>query len=839
MPSEGASSQDQPRFTAAFQPGARQQWTSWPPSAPAHVPLRTNLPTPITSFIGRASELAEVQQCLAAARLVCLVGAGGVGKTRLALRLAEQGVDSYPDGVLLAELAPLADAALVPQVVARAVGVREQAGEPITQTLKQALRFRRMLLLLDNCEHLAQACAELAEDLLGACPDLRILVTSREPLGTSGEVAWRVPSLSVPDSHRAPTAEQVLAHAATQLFVERATAARPEFQMTSQNAPAIIELCRRLDGIPLALELAATRVRLLSVEQIVARLDDRFRLLAGTLRTAPPRQRTLRATLDWSFALLEDSERQLFNRLSVFAGGWTLDAAEAICAGDRIDSGDVLDLLGRLVDQSLVVADHGGDRVRYRLLETVRQYAAEKLADIAESASIGRRHRDWFLAQAESSQLELFDPRHVAWLADELDNLRAGLHWSIERSEVEPGLRMAIAVSAFWHQRGAYAEGRACFGEVLRLPGVEAAPSSTHALALLRAALLAALQSDLLSARALCDESLTIVRRSGDMPVLADAECVIGIIAWRHGDLEAAEAHFEEGRFLSHAHGHAATEFYCLLNLALVALERGDPAAEEFARKSLALAERIGHARGRPSALYALGRAAASLGRMGEARVSLEEALALHRLNVDRDGIEVTLRGLAQHLLDQGEASGARTLLAESLALAHEGGDQLEMARALEGLVGTAVTTDPRRAVRLAAAATTLRKALRAISYPKDRERLDDWLEVAHSRLGQPAYEMAWNQGQALSPEQAVHLGLEEANHTPGVASDPLSTREQEVAQLVARGCTNREIAEQLVIAPRTADTHVGNILSKLNLHSRAELAAWAVTHGLSVGRSD
>jgi predicted ATPase/DNA-binding CsgD family transcriptional regulator len=819
--------------TAAVQSTGRQHRTSPTSSGRPGVSLRTNLPAPITSFIGRSTELAEVQKSLVAGRLVCLVGAGGVGKTRLALRVAEEGAETYPDGVLLAELAPLADSSLVPHMVAAAVGVCEQAGEPITETLKQARCFRRMLLVLDNCEHLAQACAELAEILLGACPDLRILATSREPLGISGEVAWRVPSLAVPDAHAAATADQVLAYAATQLFVERAIAARPDFQMTFQNAAAIIDVCRRLDGIPLALELAATRVRLLSVEQIAARLDDRFRLVAGGRRTAPPRQRTLRATLDWSFALLEDSERLLFNRLSIFAGGWTLEAAEGICTGNGIEPGDVVDLLSRLVDQSLVSTEHRGSQVRYCLLETMRQYAAEKLADSGESARTGSRHRDWFLARAESSPLEMNDPQHVAWLAGELGNLRAALRWSIERTEVEAGLRLVIGVSAYWHQRGAYAEGRAWFAEVLALP-VDAPSCPTRAMALTRAAVLAMLQSDLPSAGALIDESAAIARRIGDSRELARAQCIRGIIARNVGDLGQAVKYFEESRFVSHEHDHSAIEFYNLLNLALVALEREDARAEQFGIDSLALAERIGHMRGKASALNVLGRVAASQGRMADARELLEQSLALHRQNVDRDGTESSLRSLAEHLLVQGDVGGARALLIECLALAHESGDRLEVARALEGLVGTAVSTDPRRAVRLAAAAAALRERLRAVSYPKDRARLDEWLEVAHRRLGQPAYETAWNQGQTLSLEQAVRLGLEEGNHPPRVASDPLSTREQEVAQLVARGCTNREIAEQLVIAPRTADTHVGNILSKLNLHSRAELAAWAVTHGLS-----
>jgi non-specific serine/threonine protein kinase len=573
------------------------------------------------------------------------------------------------------------------------------------------------------------------------------------------------------------------------------------------------------------------------VQQIAARLDNRLRLLAGGGRTAPSRQRTLRATLDWSFGLLEDAERQLLSRLSVFAASWSLEAAEAICGGDGVEPGAVLDLLGRLVDQSLVVAEQRGSQGRYRFLETVRQYAAEKLAESGQSAILSSRHRDWFLAQAERSPLELSDPDHVAWLADELDNLRSAMQWSLEYNDVECALRLAIAVAAFWHQRGAYAEGRGWFATLLARP-TDSVSRATRAKALARAAILAMLQSDLMPAQSLVDESVAIAHDIGDSLVLSFCHCVRGLIAWRQGVLEQAQADFEQGRLVSNEYGHPGMEFYAVLNLGMVALDREDASAEQLGLAALALADRIGHVRGRPSALYVLGRVAASHGRVVEARALLEEALVLNRQNIDRDGTEVTLRGFAELLLDQGEIPEARALLAESLALAQEGGDRLEVARALESLVGTAITADPRYAVRMAAAAAALRETLRAVPYPHDRARLVNWLDIARRRLGQSAYDIAWNQGYGLTLEQAVQLGLEVENGQRRLSSiPPLSLREQQVAQLVARGSTNREIAEQLVIAPRTADTHVGNILAKLNLHSRAELAAWVVAHGLTVSR--
>jgi non-specific serine/threonine protein kinase len=689
-----------------------------------------------------------------------------------------------------------------------------------------------MLLVLDNCEHLANACAELAEDLLLACWDLRILATSREPLRVTGEIAWRVPSLAVPEA--ATSADQLAKHGATQLFVERATAVRHDFQVTAANAPAIAEVCRRLDGIPLALELAATRVRLLSVEQIVRRLDDRFRLLAGGGRTAPRRQQTLRATLDWSYGLLGRRERLLFNRLSVFSGTWSLDAAEAICSGGGIEQSEVLDLLARLADQSLVVLHESAGQMRYRILETVRQYAAEKLEESHEALARRTCHLDWFLAQAEASPFELFDPQHIERLAVDVENLRQALHWSIQ-SDVESGLRLANATSALWYQRGFYAEGSAWFARLLGLPGA-AVPTRVRAFALIRAAFLATIQGDYTVARALNDDGLALSRRLRYSAGMAWALLDRGFIARSSGDLAAAQSLFEEALSISHRDKLSATQVYALHLLGLVAMERGnDGKADSWSSEALALAKQIGHVRVIPSVLNVLGHVAIHRGERADGRAILEQSLALHRENSDRDGIEVTLRALAQVSMHEGRASSATALYAESLELSHQAGDRLEVARCLEGLAEVTLGARPEHAVRLTGAANALRDALGAVPHPGELALTCNMLEQAQRRLGSERYTAAWAAGTALSVDEAVTLALssnERAGHMRANSSR-LSARERDVVRLIAHGCSNRQIAQQLVIAPRTAETHVGHILSKLNLHTRAELAAWAVEQGL------
>jgi predicted ATPase/DNA-binding XRE family transcriptional regulator len=424
---------------------------------------RHNLPVPVTSFIGRDEELVEVGRRLIDARLLTLTGTGGCGKTRLALEVARSGLERYPDGVWLVELAPVADPNLVLHNVANALGVREATNQSVTAALVNALRDRRLLLVLDNCEHLLDACARMVEDLVRSCAQLRVLATSREALGLTAEVAWRVPSLRVPDAQRQLTVSALSANPAVQLLVERASAVEPRFALTERNSSAIAQICRRLDGIPLALELAAARATALTPQQIAARLDQRFRLLTGGSRAALPRQQTLRATLDWSYDLLTESERLLLNRLAVFAGGWSLEAAEVVCADERIASGDVLDVLAQLVSKSLVQADESGDESkRFRLLETVRQYARERLVASTEAESVHGRHADYFLAVGEAVHAERLMPHTwvppTAEQLDELerehDNLRAALRWWIELQDVERAIKQATGLSCLWYFHG-------------------------------------------------------------------------------------------------------------------------------------------------------------------------------------------------------------------------------------------------------------------------------------------------------------------------------------------------------------------------------------------------
>src|SRR6266540_1434280 len=439
--------------------------------------IPNNLPIQVTSFVGREKEIGEVKQLLSTARLLTLTGSGGTGKTRLSLHVAAEVLDTFKNGVWFIELAPLSDPALVPFNIASALGLREEPGRPLITTLMDWLRDKELLLILDNCEHLIEACAKFADEVLHASHATRILTTSREALGIAGESIYHVPSLQTPNPEEKIKIEQFEQYAAVRLFIDRATQSLSTFRVTNANAPAVAQICYRLDGIPLAIELAAARVKALSVEKIAERLDDRFRLLTGGSRTALPRQRTLQATIDWSYNLLSEDECVLLRQLSVFAGGWTLEAAEQVCGSDDLQSDQILDLLLRLVDKSLVVAEMESTDARYHMLETIRQYAQAKLDEAGESNVARDRYLAYFRALAEEAKPHLRSKEQLVWLdrlETELDNVRAALTWALQGGSAEAGLDLATdlagSMGLFWFYRGHIREGREFFEQLLVKP---------------------------------------------------------------------------------------------------------------------------------------------------------------------------------------------------------------------------------------------------------------------------------------------------------------------------------------------------------------------------------
>jgi predicted ATPase/class 3 adenylate cyclase len=560
--------------------------------------LPNNLPRLLTSFIGREREMAEIKQLLSTTCLLTLTGAGGSGKTRLALQVAADLLEQYPDGVWFVELAARSDPALVPLTVASSLGVHEHPRQELTETLVDHLRPKSLLILLDNCEHLLVACARLADGVLRACPNVRVIATSREGLGIGGETLYPVPALPDPDPQRMPPMKDLIGYEAVRLFLERATAVVPTFTITAQNAQAVAQICHRLDGIPLAIELAAARVKALGVDQLVARLDDRFRLLTGGSRTALPRHQTLRAAMDWSFALLTEQEQILLRRLSVFAGGWSLEAAEAICPGDAIEGPDILDLLTRLVDRSLVIVEPRSGEARYHLLETVRQYARDRLLESGEAAGIRIRHQGWFLALAERAEPELRGPSQMIWLErlkTEHDNLRVALEWSkMDANSALLGVRLVGALQWFWFMfMHNYVEGR----EWLQwaLSRATEVPAHTRAKLLTGAGMMAWVLYEHERARALLQESLSLFRRLGDNWAIAFALHHLAHVAVAQGDFGQGTTLFEESLALFRETGDRWGLGLTLTCLGDAAIGQGDyHRAEPLLEESLTLFREAG-----------------------------------------------------------------------------------------------------------------------------------------------------------------------------------------------------------------------------------------------------
>lgn len=763
-----------------------------------------SLPASFTSFVGRRQEMEEVRRLLGSARLVTLTGAGGVGKTRLALAAVTASAMAFPDGVWFVDLTQVSEPVAVPGMVAAALGLADKGIRPVDR-LAVYLSGRRALLVLDNCEHVVDACAQLAQQLLSATAELRLVATSREVMGLTGEYVLPVAPLAPAE--------------AVELLVDRIVAVRPGFRVTVANQRAVARLCADLDGLPLAIELAATRVRTLSVEQVAERLEDRFAFLTVGSRTARPHQRTLRAAIDWSWELCGPAERLLWRRLSVFAQSFTLDGAEAMCAGDGKAAGEVLDSLDRLVAQSLVEHAGGEDPPRYRLLESIRQYGWERLMEAGEDQLLLRRHHEFYVALADRLELGWFGSQQaeiLTRLRAEHGNLLAALEYPAKTSGVEqqprpqagtsqqqstgpdPGqsaLALALALNHHWVAGGFLGEGRR---QLERALDAAAEPTQTRARALVVAAYVAQTQHDLGAADRWLDEAEEIAQRLGDASAHANAQGQRGVSALYQGRLDEATSLLEQAVSTHMALGDLFREVTWRSALAIVQTLSGDPRAPETSQQALRELEASGERWARAHLLMTLGRRAWGQGEQVRARELTVSALDMLRGFSDAVGVAKMVEQLAWITASDGDLERAGCLMGA--------------ARAIRSDTGTAV----------------------AGGDPRDVE-YHAWCEAeVHKSLGPARYERALAAGAAIgSPTAAIAYAVNAAfdvESAEATVATPLTRREQQVAALVAQGMTNRRIASELVLSPRTVDGHVDRILTKLDFSSRAQIAAWWTT---------
>jgi len=729
-------------------------------------PTPHNLPIQLTSFIGREKEIIEIKRLLSASegsvRLLTLTGHGGCGKTRLALQSALSLLDGFRDGVWLIELAPLTDPTLVPQTVATVLGLKEEAGRPLLSTLTDHLRGKKILLILDNCEHLVQASAQLADALLRACPDVHILATSREMLGVAGERALVVPSLSMPtDFRNLKDFGSLTQYEAVRLFVERAVTVMPDFALTQENIVVVAQICQRLDGIPLALELAAARLRMLPVEQIAARLNDAFRLLTGGSRTALPRHQTLQALIDWSYELLTHTEQVVFRRLAVFAGGWTLEAAEAVCAGEEIELNEVFDLLAHLLDKSLALAEEHSKTARYHMLETIRQYALMKLVVNGETDAVRHRHATYYLALAEAAESNSASAKE--WLDQikiEYDNMRAALSWSQSaQGSAELGLRLASAISWFWNN-GYWSEGRGWLEGALAHAEEELADNTRLRAEILRQlGAICALQGDYEVGEIYFAKCRKLFQELGDLLSSTYLLERLGWLAREHGDTTTARLRLEEALATFRKIGdkdHIATALNTLGEV--LVMQEDAEGATRLLEESLILSREVRDLNGIGWALNHLGHVAQIQGDYERATQLHIESLPLFRETGPQwVGIPWAHQGLGETRLAQGNTTLAATHLAEALGLFHDLGDRMGVSWCLAGLAGVAaVDEEPERAAWLWGVAEALRQSIGAREAPASRATHERLKNEVRQQLGEDAFSAKWAEGQTASMEQAI-----------------------------------------------------------------------------------
>jgi predicted ATPase/DNA-binding XRE family transcriptional regulator len=740
-----------------------------------------NLPMQLTSFIGRENELDEAKRLISNTRLLTLAGIGGTGKTRLAIQLGAEmlAVKQFANGVWLVELAPLADPTLVTQAIAATLGVREQPGRAILDALRDYLRAKSILLILDNCEHLIQMCAQIAESLLHAAPRLKILATSREPLGITGETVYRVPSLPVPDLGTLHDLDALEQNDCVHLFVERAIAAHPPFRLREKNASAIADICRRLDGIPLAIELASARIKVFPPEEIAARLDDRFRLLTGGSRTALERHQTLFALIEWSHNLLSEPERVLLRRLSVFAGGWSFEAAQTVC-GDRLDN-EMLDLLTNLVDKSLVVVEAEMEEARYRLPETIRQYARDKLYESGESGNVRDRHLDFFIYFAEKAEPKLRSAEQIEWLErleTEHDNLRTALAWSLESRRSDRALRLAGALYYFWVLRGNFSElykwlndalafaeheqsEKAAAGEYTPTP-VEKAQ---RAKALYGATLGEFGTMDVKRARTLVEESLRLWRELGDKWWTAVTLELAALMTSVGSEFEKSLGYLEEGVSLARELEDPWPLAACLIRFGDALKPRGESAkARPFLEEGVALARSIGDRSMLSEGLRELGSLYYVAGDLAAAMSLTEEALANARAIGSLLSVLLAYFQLVVIACLQNDPIMAKRYSLESWALGKDTGSPFV---AMFGLLcfglAASIGGEPRKGVQLLAATEVL---LARLGFkPSEGDAVSrvtrQVLTEAQAQLGPAAFQAAWADGQQMTMDQAIALATE------------------------------------------------------------------------------
>jgi predicted ATPase/DNA-binding CsgD family transcriptional regulator len=756
------------------------------------------LPAELNSFVGRRRELAETRRLLSASRLLTLTGPGGVGKTRLALRLAGQVRRAFPDGVWLVELASLHDPALLPQTVARALGLRDASAEPATR-LADYLKDKRLLLLLDNCEHLVDACAVLAGKLLAAAPGLSVLATSRHVLGVEGEQILPIPPLPLPAADEETGARTAHFDAVT-LFADRAVAAAPGFELNDRNRDQIVGICQRLDGIPLAIELAAVRLRALSTGDILDRLDDRFQLLIGGSRTAPSRQRTLSAAIDWSYDLCSQDEQSVWARLAVFAGGFDLDAAEYVGAGGSVRGEDVLGLVSGLLDKSILIRqpDTHGRWARYRMLETIRAYGLTRLSIVEDEQSVRTRHLEHYQRLAAQYQADCFGPHQVEWiqrLLREHPNVRAALQFGLTApGQAGAAMEIAAALWNFWFSGGLLVEGYRWLQQAL-----DAVPDPTRARAeaLWTCAFLGAQLGEADAAGRMLTECGVLADRFNDAALRAHlAECS-GLAALHRGEVLQACELLERAVAAHRAGGNLLGLADSLILLAAARLFVADPRGAEAAAECLQLCDLHGATWTKSYALWAVAVHKWSSGAHGEGVILVQEAIRLQRTVHDWTGLAYLLEVLAWCSCGAGLAVRTARLLGA--------------ANAVWRLSGARVSEAP--------------------PYQAFDEQVG---EQARRDVGTEKFEAALVEGAALTLEQVIAYALEEKlgeqpaqrNAERGPETG-LTRRELEIAELVAEGLTNKEIAARLTIAQRTAEGHVERVLTKFGFTSRAQIAAW------------